>query len=145
MAWAIAAAAAGVLHSAASFYWASGGEWLLWTLGERIINSFGDRLWLLYPVAVVKLLAAVVPVWLAVKHWPGALVSRGLCWLGTVVLILWGGLNTIAGGAVLAGIVDPVGGYDRNAMIGHAWLWDPLFLLWGLALMVALLRSRRRS
>ncbi len=28
--------------------------------------------------------------------------------------------------------LEPDGGYDRRAMIGHVFLWDPLFLVWGL-------------
>ena len=35
------------------------------------------------------------------------------------------------------------GGYDRAAMIGHVALWDPLFALWGLALLSSLWLSRR--
>lgn len=30
-------------------------------------------------------------------------------------------------------------------MIGHAYLWDPLFLDWGAALMIGLLASRGRA
>ncbi len=46
------------------------------------------------------------------------------------------------GNLVLAGAVAPDGGYDRAGQVGHAWLWDPLFLVWGIALVVGLLRLR---
>jgi len=39
------------------------------------------------------------------------------------------GANTVVAALVLAGGIDPDGGYDRRAMIGHAFLWDPLFLI----------------
>lgn len=45
--------------------------------------------------------------------------------------MVYGGLNTLVSGAVLAGIIRPEGGYDAIAMVGHAWLWDPLFFVWG--------------
>ncbi|MGI8459476.1 MAG: hypothetical protein ACR2LI_15380 [Propionibacteriaceae bacterium] len=55
---------------------------------------------------------------------------------------MWGGLNTVTGNLVLAGVVHSAGGYDRDAMVGHAWLWDPLFLAWGIAVAVTLLLTR---
>jgi hypothetical protein len=61
------------------------------------------------------------------------------------VLIAWGGVNTLTGNLVLAGVVVPAAGYDRDSMVGHAWLWDPLFLVWGIALALALLLTRRRG
>ena len=61
------------------------------------------------------------------------------------MLVVWGGLNTVVGNLVLAGWIVPDGGYDRAGMIGHAWLWDPLFLAWGLALAVGLRWDRSRS
>lgn len=33
--------------------------------------------------------------------------------------------------AVIAGVIQPEGGYDADAMMGRAYLWDPLFVLWG--------------
>jgi hypothetical protein len=70
---------------------------------------------------------------------------RVVSWAGAVLLILWGGVNTVTGNLVLSGIVEPDGGYDRDGMVGHAWLWDPLFLVWGAALAVGLWRTRRRA
>ena len=137
------AAALGVVHALASLYWALGGDWLVATLGERITTAFADRRWLLLPVVLLKLAVALAPVWLAWRGWPWARVSRALGWLAAAVLVVWGGLNTVVGNLVLAGWVRPDGGYDRDAMVGHAWLWDPLFLAWGLALSVGMARTRR--
>ena len=46
---------------------------------------------------------------------------------------------------VLAGLIHIDEAYDRTAMIGHVALWDPLFALWGVALLgpLWLTRSRR--
>ena len=76
---------------------------------------------------------------------------RGCRWVGAAVLIVWGGLNTVVGNLVLTGVIRPGSGYDRAGMIGHAWLWDPLFLAWGIALVMGLVatsgwdRARRQS
>ncbi|MGO1553452.1 MAG: DUF3995 domain-containing protein, partial [Candidatus Corynebacterium faecigallinarum] len=70
-------------------------------------------------------------------------IIRGISWAGSALLIVWGGVNTVTGNLVLSGLVEPDGGYDREGMIGHAWLWDPLFLVWGVALAAGLWFSRR--
>ena len=136
------AGVAGTLHALASLYWALGGTWLLATLGARVLEAFAGLEWVLLPVAVVKLTGAWVPVVLHQRQWPHARFWRPVCWVGAGVLIAWGGSNTMVGQVVLAGVLQPEGGYDRAAMIGHAWLWDPLFLLWGAALAVGLWLSR---
>lgn len=134
------AAVCGLLHAAVSAYWAAGGTALLATLGETILTAVGDRTWLLWPVTAIKTLVAVLPLVFDRTGWPP--LTRALAWLAGAVLVLWGGINTITGNLVLSGIISPAGGYDRDAMIGHARLWDPLFLIWGLALLVGLWRTR---
>lgn len=142
--WLVLAALAGTVHALFSLYWAIGGDWLLETLGERIVTTFADMRWVLLPVGLVKLVAALAPLWLDRRGWPLRPLSRGLAWLGALVLVVWGGLNTVVGQLVLSGAIQPDGGYDRPGMIGHAWLWDPLFLVWGLALLVHLVGTRGR-
>lgn len=142
--WLVLAALAGTVHAFFSLYWAIGGDWLLETLGERIVTTFADMRWVLVPVGLIKLVAALAPLWLDRRGWPLRPLTRGLAWLGGAVLVVWGGLNTVVGQLVLAGAIRPDGGYDRPGMIGHAWLWDPLFLVWGLALLVYLAATRRR-
>jgi hypothetical protein len=139
----LVAAAAGLVHAASSAYWGLGGDWLVETLGERIVTTFADVRWLLLVVAAVKVAGALVPLWLARRGLLRRMPWVALLWLAVAVLVLWGGANTVVGNLVLAGVVTPDGGYDRPAMVGHAWLWDPLFLLWGLALAVALRRAPR--
>lgn len=74
----VAAAALGLLHTAFSLYWALGGDWLLATLGERIVSTFGEKRWLLFPVAAVKAVFAVLPVWFASRGGRGG-SSRASC------------------------------------------------------------------
>ena len=134
------AAICGLVHATVSAYWAAGGTTLLATLGGTILAAVGDRTWLLWPVAAVKALVAVLPLLFERSGWPP--LTRTLGWLAGAVLVTWGGLNTVVGNLVLSGTISPAGGYDRQAMIGHAWLWDPLFLIWGLALLTGLWLTR---
>lgn len=139
----VTAGVLGTVHAAFSVYWGLGGTWLVDTLGRRLVETFSGLGWVLLPVGLVKLVAAVAPVLLAALDWPARRLSRTVCWSGAGVLVAWGGLNTVVGNLVLAGAIVPDDGFDRPGMVGHAYLWDPLFLLWGLALAVGLLSSRR--
>lgn len=141
----VTAAALGLVHAGVSAFWMLGGTWLLETLGQRVLGTFDGRLWLLAPVVLVKVVAALAPLTLVAgasgttgrsARWRRPI--RSLSWLGAAVLIAWGGANTVVSNLVLAGAVDPGGPIDRPAVIGHAWLWDPLFLAWGAALAVGL-------
>ena len=134
----------GTVHAGFSLYWGLGGTWLVATLGERMVDTFAGLEWVLVPVGLVKLLGAWVPVLAADRGWPVRAVTRAACWAGAAVLVAWGGLNTVVGNLVLGGAIVPDTGYDRTGMIGHAYLWDPLFLLWGLALAVGLRRDAGR-
>lgn len=144
----VTAAVVGTLHGLVSLYWGAGGEWLVGTLGDDLVELWRRHSVLLVPVGLVKILAALVPLLLLTRVTGGrrrrALrrVLRGVSWAGAAVLVAWGVLNTVAGNLVLAGAVVPDGGYDREGMIGHAWLWDPMFLLWGVALAVGLWSGR---
>lgn len=65
-----------------------------------------------------------------------------MCWLGAALLLAWGGVNTVVGNLVLGGVITSTDGFDQAGMIGHAYLWDPLFLAWGIALVGGLITSR---
>lgn len=143
------ACGAGLLHAVASFYWALGGPFLLDTVGESAValvedSPLGAGL-LLGLIGLVKAVAAVVPVLVDRGRLPWPRFWRGLCWVGGPLLVVYGGLNVVVSGAVLTGLIEPDGGYDTAAMVGHAFLWDPLFLVWGAALVVWLRLSAQRS
>lgn len=138
----VLAAVAGIGHGVFSLYWALGGDWLLATVGQRMIEQFADARWMLVPVGLVKITAALAPMVLGATGWPLRRLSRLVCWTGAVLLLLWGGAGTVVAQLVLAGAIDGGDGFDRMGMIGHAWLWDPLFVLWGGALVIGLLQTR---
>ncbi len=115
---------------------------VVWSLGGNLLASLQGWEWLLAPIGLVKLIAAVAPIALARTGWPVRPLSRSACWFATLTLIAWGGMSTVVGNLVLAGAIQPQSGYDRLGMIGHAYLWDPLFLAWGVALATGLLSSR---
>lgn len=141
----VVAGVMGTIHAGFSLYWAVGGTWLLWSLGSGLLETFKGREWVLIPVGVIKLVAAASPLVLSRWDWPARQLTRTACWLGAVVLILWGGLNTVIGNLVLTGIIQPESGYDRPGMVGHAWLWEPLFLAWGIALVIGLAVTRKQD
>lgn len=141
-----AAAVFGGLHALFSAYWALGGDWLLRTVGAWAVDlregspvAAAAGLGL---IALVKAVAAAVPVLVAYGRLPWRRLWRAISWIGGCFLIAYGGLNVVVSGAVLSGLITPAGGYDRPAMLGHAFLWDPLFALWGAALVASLALSR---
>lgn len=143
------AGAAGMLHAAASLYWAIGGQWLLATVGNWAVElsaqaplTAGVALGL---VALVKLLAATVPIGVAYGKMRWRRFWRAVSWMGGLLLVVYGGINIVVSAAVLGGLIRPEGGYDLDAMRGHAYVWDPLFFLWGSALVLSLWFSRQET
>lgn len=139
------AAGLGAVHGLVSLYWMLGGQWLLGTVGPDVADLFRGNAWMLLPVVVLKLGMAAAPPWLHARGWPTPPLTRSLCWLAAAVLVVWGGANVVVGNLALLHVLTPAGPVDRLALIGHAWLWDPLFLAWGIALAVGLARRQVRS
>ncbi|WP_419817378.1 DUF3995 domain-containing protein [Glaciibacter flavus] len=140
------ACVAGLLHAASSLYWAVGGRWLLPTVGAWAVDA-AERSPVLAGMALgiiglLKLSAAIVPVVIAAGRMPSPRFWRAVCWVGAVGIAVYGGVNIAVSGAVLVGVIAVAGGYDEDAMIGHVFIWDPLFFVWGVALIVWLLTSR---
>lgn len=147
--WLRAACAAGLLHALPSLYWAAGGRWLLDTVGPWALDLAEERpgraVVLLLVVAAAKVAGALVPLGVETGRVPGRAVWRPLSWAGAAVLLVWGGANTVVAWLVLGGVLDVAGPTDRAALLGHAALWDPLFVVWGLCLAVGLWRTRRST
>lgn len=144
----ITACVVGLVHAASSLYWALGGEWLLATVGSWAVDLMESRPiesgLLLGAVGLVKIAAAAVPALVEYARVPWRRFWRIVCWIGGPFLVLYGGVNVVVSGAVLAGVIRPDGGYDQAATIGHAFIWDPLFLIWGAALVTWLVLSQPR-
>jgi hypothetical protein len=66
---------------------------------------------------------------------------RSLAWAAAVAIVAWGVSQSAWFWLVKLGQAS-MAGWTRRAVNGHAYVWDPWFLLWGVALLVALLLSR---
>jgi Protein of unknown function (DUF3995) len=143
----------GVAYALVSAYWGLGGHHLLDTVGgglEREGRAHNALLLVVVWVSVVlKLVAAGVgllassraaepaPAW----HRP----ARAIAWTAAVILAVYGGLLTIVGLLVQAGIIAESSSADERALRWHAYLWDPWFLIWGVLMLAALRWSRPRA
>ncbi len=141
--WFAVAAAIGTVHAAASLYWALGGDLLAGTVGAWAVawraGSPAAAGLALGAIGLVKLAGAWVP-WAAARAGGPRGALRVLCWAGACLLVAYGLANTVAANVALTGVLGPVD--DLVATRGHAWLWDPLFLAWGLTLGTGLWRTR---
>jgi uncharacterized membrane protein len=61
----------------------------------------------------------------------------------SAILCTWGGANVIVGGLVLTEVITPATDVDRRALRWHVLVWDMWFLVWGLALALAVAAARR--
>lgn len=135
---------AGLTHAAFSFYWAFGGNWLLSTVGDfaaEVDETLGAKI-LMGAIGAAKLIAAIIPVAAAYGRLPWPAFWQAATWAGGLLLGLYGAGKMVASGAVLAGAVRPAWGFSRDAMIGDALLLGPLFLVWGIALLLSLWFAR---
>lgn len=139
------AALLGLLHAAPSVYWAAGGRALLETVGtfavELADSGRPEVPWMLLGIGLAKAAGALVPLLDHLRP-PPHTWARVVSWIGAATLLAWGGAGTI--GAWI-GVVTDATTWARPAVVGHALLWDPLFVLWGVALALALWTSRRQT
>jgi hypothetical protein len=146
-----AAFAVGLLYAAISVYWGAGGTWLLDTVGSGLGKGHGGSALVVFAVWLavgLKVIAAVLPL-LAVTadtstgSLTRARLIRMLTWIEAVILTGYGLVLTAVGLLGQAGVVAASAGADHRALEWHAYLWDPWFLVWGVLVTAALLRSRR--
>jgi hypothetical protein len=147
---AVIAAALGTASAAITAYWALGGEALLDTVGGDIERWGRERsagvVVVLWVIVVLKLAGAGAPLVFVgdgrLPAWTRSRRTRALGWAAAVGLTVYGGVLSVAGWLVEAGVLDAAAHADRHALAWHAYLWDPWFALWGLAFVVAMWRSR---
>lgn len=136
--WFVAAAAVGLAHALPSLYWALGGTALVSTIGAWAADWQRQApvqvMVLLLMIFVLKLAGALLPLANERGRLPAPRLWRGLFWGAAGVLVAYGAVNVVAALAALTGVVDGGPTMDTAALMGHALLWDPLFLLWGLLL-----------
>lgn len=138
----VLAAVAGLLHAAPSLYWAAGGSALLETVGEFAVEmraTGGTTVALmLVGVGLAKLAGALVPLFDHASPPPHRWV-RLASWTGAGLMLVWGGAGMLG---AWVGLLTGATTWAHPAAMGHAMLWDPLFVLWGLLLAGALWTSR---
>jgi len=149
-----AAFVVGIAYAAMNVYWGLGGTWLLNTVGCPFpvdCNANGGRALLLvlaWGAAVLKAVASILPLLvLRVADRAGRWWSRPLrlmVWAEAGILTLYGLVLTTAELLATAGVIAIPAGADRTALTGHAYLWDPWFLVWGMLVTATLLRARPR-
>jgi Protein of unknown function (DUF3995) len=146
------ACALGLANAAISAYWALGGTALLDTIGGSIERWGRERepaliagLWLIVAVKVIVALAAPVLAGVGagtLPSWTRGRLPRIFGWIAATVLVLYGGVQTLAGLLAEAGAFELGPDADRKALAWHAFLWDPWFLLWGVSFSASLWLSR---
>lgn len=138
----VLAAVCGLLHAAPSFYWATGGRALLETVGSFAVElaDSGEPgvTWMLLGVGLAKTAGALVPL-LDHLRLPAHTWVRVVSWAGVAALLAWGGAGVV--GAWI-GVLTGTASWAQPAMVGHGLLWDPLFVVWGVMLALALWKSR---
>jgi hypothetical protein len=140
-----AACVVGLLFAAVSVYWWLGGTWLLDTVGGSLeMHARAGDTGAALAAAAGKTIAAVLPL-LALRDLPRPSWSRRLrilAWAQAAFLTIYGLVLTAVGLLVQAGVIHASADADRYALAWHTYLWDPWFLVWGLLVAAALLRSR---
>ena len=140
------AAGLAFLSAATTAYWLFGGTALLGTLGgslERLARGrSGGALALGATVVVIKSVTGVLALLLLSPRRRGWRMIAGLGILAAVALCLWGTANVLVGALVLSGAIERAD-VDRHALRWHVFLWDSWFLVWGVALVLALVGAIR--
>jgi hypothetical protein len=93
-----------------------------------------------WAAVVLKAVAALLPLPVCLSAPPSKRHGRLrlLAWAQAAVLTLYGLVFTLAGLLVQVGIIHQRRTADRRALVWHAYLWDPWFLVWGILVIIAL-------
>lgn len=145
-----AAMTVGLLYASVSVYWAVGGMWLVDTVGgsleQQARAGSASITFAVWGAAALKLVSAVLPS-LALRRPPRHAWNRKLrlvAWAEAAILTAYGLLLTATGVLVQSGVIHSSASADHRALAWHAYLWDPWFLVWGVLVALALMRSRQR-
>ena len=147
-----AACACAFLHAAVSFYWGTGGELGLETVGSGAVElaSAGNP-WIyvaLWGVGLVKVCGGFLALAL-VQPWGSRHFRRWMLllagWGGAALLVLYGGVQILVQVLVLTDAIPAPRAMDWPGFYGHLYLWDPWFVLWGLLLGAAALHFTRNG
>ena len=139
---AAAALVVGLAYAAISAYWALGGTWLLATVSSSLVTAHrsATAVMAVWAAVVLKAVAALLPLHVCLPAPPSKRHGRLrlLAWAEAAVLTLYGFAFTLAGLLVQVGFIHQSRTADRRALVWHAYLWDPWFLVWGILVIIAL-------
>lgn len=135
---AIAAFVWALLFGLVSFYWAAGGtiggntlSRSIQVLAERRQPALVATVWI---TGVVKILGGLIPPALAFGWWrtvPRRLLEI-LCWVGGVLLVLYGLGDVIRAVLIITGAIDVTAPADRDIPRWYLWLWGPVWIIGGI-------------
>jgi hypothetical protein len=144
-----AACAWGLLFAGISFYWGTGGRFLLDTVGGAIQRRAlaGDTaiyvaVWI---TGILKLVGAGLALAL-VRPWGRRLPRRPvtlLAWFAAVGLTLYGGLLVVSNALAATHVIKPSTPIEWKPLWWHLWVWDMSFFVWGILFAIALRQFRR--
>lgn len=147
------AAVAGLIHAGVNLYWASGGTGFGGPFDEALWDANRARP-VLAAIGIMAVLAAIIPIpTVLIKH-PSVLFWRALCWVGAAFLVIYGIANLLVSEIFTTGIalqpthpgssryVEGDGSFGPLILTGHATVWDILFIVWGVSLLIALFLTR---
>jgi Protein of unknown function (DUF3995) len=146
-----AAFVVGLAYAGISVYWGLGGSWLLDTVGGTLEAQgragSASVVLAVWAAAGLKVVAAILPLLATGSVLRPARLRwlRILAWVEAVILTLYGLVLTAAGLLVQSGVLSTSANADHRALAWHAYLWDPWFLLCGLLVTTALLRTPKQS
>ena len=137
----------GLLYACVSAYWGAGGTRLLDTVGgslARLGHAHDTPLIVaIWGTVALNVAAGLLP--LPALRNPAERprrITRLLAWIAAAILTVYGAVLTTVGLLVQADVIRSPASADRRALMWHAYPWDPWFLLWGLLIATALLRSK---
>lgn len=146
----VVAAAAGLAHGAFSISWALGSTFMIDTVGLPLTRMLvedpeGLRRNMAF-IAVIKVMAALVPL-LLLRRVPG-LLRRAIIivsWLGAGWLLLTSVQRLSGNAAALARGAPFPDGTTAASLTWQISMWQPVFILWSCALLLALVLIARRT
>lgn len=136
-----------LIFAVPSFYWATGGNIGLNTLGSEI-NALQSEPWFLMFVlltAVMKVGLGIV-VLMLLKKYSAPFLNKIVVvtvWAAGVICLIYGSLNLFARFIMAIGLLPTPEAMHSSAAMWHLVLWDPWWVLGGILLILAVHTAKK--